>query len=152
HPGARRAEEGGREVAGAGAVRGRRLTVPRPAAMIPGANEAPSQRREGGRMKRLHIQIQPARSPGLDLDEAGARLRGLAASVRVTEGEDDGRYVNVDFKTDDLAGLWASVRRELRSVPGLAAAAIVVCEGDHGWDDYQLLHNFNPAEPLDELG
>ena len=36
-------------------------------------------------------------------------------------------------------------------VPGLAAAAIIVCEGEHGWDDYLLLHHFDPAEPLDTM-
>jgi hypothetical protein len=33
----------------------------------------------------------------------------------------------------------------------LAQAAIVVCEGELGWDDYLLLHHFNSDEELDEL-
>lgn len=106
---------------------------------------------EGGRVKRLHIQLQPARSPGLDLPEAVARLSCLATGVLVTEGEDNGRYVNVDFKVADPSGLWALIRQELHSVAGLAGAAIIVCEGERGWDDYLLLHHFNPAEPLDRL-
>jgi hypothetical protein len=102
-------------------------------------------------MKRLHIQIQLARSPGLDTVEAVARLSRLAAGVKVTEGEDDGRYLNVNFKAADLSELWALIREELQSFPGLAGAAIVVCEGEFGWDDYLLLHHFNPEEQLDQL-
>jgi hypothetical protein len=102
-------------------------------------------------VKRLHIQLQPARSPGLDVAEAVAGLVRLDALVQVTEGEDDGRYVNIDFKATDLSGLWALVWAELQSVSGLAEAAIVVCEGEYGWDDYLLLHHFNPKEQLDEL-
>jgi hypothetical protein len=104
-------------------------------------------------MKRLHVQLQPARSPELDVPEAVARLSRLAASACVTDGEDDGRrYVNVDFKAVDLRGLWARVRAELKTIPGLAGAAIVVCEGEHGWDDYLLLHHFDPAEQRDQFG
>jgi hypothetical protein len=102
-------------------------------------------------MKRLHIQIQATRSPSLDVAKAVVRLSQLATGVRVSEGVDNGPYLNVDFKADDLSGLWASVREELRAVPGLAGAAIVICQGEHGWDDYLLLHHFNPSEPLDQL-
>jgi hypothetical protein len=102
-------------------------------------------------MKRLHIQIQPARSPKLDVPEAIVRLSRLADGVRTTEGHDEGRYVNLDFKVSDLTGLWAAVREQLRAIPEVAVAAIVVCEGEHGWDDYLLLHHFDPSEPLDQL-
>lgn len=102
-------------------------------------------------MKRLNIQIQPARSPGLDVAATVARLKRLAVGARVTEGEDEGPYVNVNFKVADLTGLWASVQEELRAMTELSVAAIVVCEGDNGWDDYRLLHHFDPAEPLDQL-
>jgi hypothetical protein len=103
-------------------------------------------------MKQLTINLQPARAPGLDVPEAVARLTRLAAGAWVTEGEDTGRYVNVSFQTGDLLGLWTSLREELQGIPGLAGAVIVVCEGEHGWDDYLLLHHFNPQEQLDHLG
>ena len=103
-------------------------------------------------MKRLNIQIHPARSPALDVTESLARLSCLAADARVTKVDDDGQYANVDYKTVDPSGLWVLVRKELRIVPGLAETAIVVCEGQHGWDDYLLLHHYDPTEPLDELG
>ena len=69
----------------------------------------------------------------------------------MTDGLDRGRYVNVAFATDDLKALWSALREEMLGVPRLAEAAIVCCEGEHGWDDYLLLHHFDPTEPIDQL-
>ncbi len=100
-------------------------------------------------MREIHVQLQP------DLVEADvvARLerigREAGAAVRTTAGFDQGHYVNVDFVPLDAAALWMAIRDELASAPSLARAAIVCCEGEHGWDDYLLLHHYDPAEPLD---
>ena len=39
----------------------------------------------------------------------------------------------------------------LNSYPELAAAAIVVCRGEHGWGEYLLLRHFDPCQALDAL-
>lgn len=101
-------------------------------------------------MKRLHIQLQPGRSPELDADAAAGRLQALAPAV-VTSGEDAGPYINIDFRPTDIGPLWTAVREQVRADPLLAACVIVCCEGASGWDDYLLLHHFDPAEPLDEV-
>jgi hypothetical protein len=103
-----------------------------------------------GPMKRLHIQIQSARSPGLDVDMAVARLQILSAAV-VSRGVDDGPYINVDYRPADVRALWAAVREQVRADPALASSAIVCCEGERGWDDYLLLHHYDPAERLDDV-
>jgi hypothetical protein len=102
-------------------------------------------------MKRLNVQIQPALSPAMDEAGAVTRLRSLAVGARITEGDDEGCYVNIGYSATDLANLWRAVHRELESVAGLAAATIIVCEGEHGWADYLLLHHYDPSEPLDTL-
>jgi hypothetical protein len=101
-------------------------------------------------MKRLHVQIQPARSPGLDTDAAIARLHSLANAV-VSRGEDAGSYINVDFRPADVRELWFAVRGQLHEDPELAASSIVCCEGERGWDDFLLLHHYDSAEPLDDI-
>lgn len=101
-------------------------------------------------MKRLHIQIHAAHSSGLDADVVIARLQALAAAV-VTRGEDAGPYINIDFQPSDVRSLWAAVREQVHANPALAACAIICCEGARGWDDYRLLHHFDPAERLDEV-
>jgi hypothetical protein len=102
-------------------------------------------------MKRLHVQIQPARSRQLDGALAVARLSNLRADARVTEGEDKVLFINIDYNVADLPEMWASVRNELSDIPGLAESSIVVCEGQNGWDDYLLLHHFDPAESVDAV-
>ena len=107
-------------------------------------------------MKSLHIQLQPSLAPGLDAVSEADRLRnligssGLAGSISVTEGEDNGPYINIDFDTVDVVAMWSLLRPEWQTNCSLAACTIVCCEGDAGWDDYRLLHHFDSSQPLDE--
>ncbi len=103
-------------------------------------------------MKQLNVQIHPSRSQQLVVAAALARLRRLHSTVRVAKGEGEVPYIDIDFRADDLAKLWALVRQELVACVGLAESAIVVCEGQQGWDDYLLLHHYDSAVPLDDLG
>jgi len=79
----------------------------------------------------------------------------LASRVQVTEGIDDGPYINTTYSTSDLVSLWVAVReRALEHAtlgPALRRSVIITCTGDSGWDDYRLLHHFDETEPLDEL-
>lgn len=108
-------------------------------------------------MKSLHIQLQPDLAPGLDCMAEAERLRRVAESTRVigsiqiVEGNDDGKYINIDLRTEDLVSVWSRLRQEWRLGSLLAGCSIVCCEGDRGWDDYRLLHHFDPSEPLDEV-
>ena len=70
-------------------------------------------------MRRLTIQIQPARSPGARFDGGNRLLGPVATKARVSRGDDGGKYVNINYETGDLAGLWGLVREELCAVPGL---------------------------------
>lgn len=101
------------------------------------------------RAKSLVVQIQPGRSPGLDAEAAVARLQAVA-SASVSRGEDAGPYINVGFQAADLSALWAAVREVVRDDAALAKCVIACCEGDRGWDDYLLLHHFDPLQSLQE--
>jgi hypothetical protein len=57
-------------------------------------------------MKVVSIQLQPARSPGLDASAVVARLRALASGAWIDEGEDAGAYVNISFKCTEPTELW----------------------------------------------
>ncbi len=102
-------------------------------------------------MKLLYVQLQPAHSPGLDVEPAVERLRALADPAMVERSEDAGPYVNVGFATADVPALWAAVRAQVAADAALAGCAIVCCQGARGWDDYRLLHHFDPSLPLDEV-
>lgn len=110
-------------------------------------------------MKCLSINFQPNRVPELDAAAVLFNLRALAAGwaegLNVEQGDEDGPYANVTYSVRDLAAFWAHLQAEMNRNPTVSAAitrgSIVVCEGEHGWDDYLLLHHFDPAEALDKL-
>ena len=111
-------------------------------------------------MPALNVQVQPNRVPALDLDAVLALFANAAelsdAELEVTAGEDDGPYVNYDFRTADLSRLWEILQGQVfwdQAIgPSLASSSIVTCEGNRGWDDYRLLHHYDRTLVLDTLG
>ena len=111
-------------------------------------------------MRILVVQIQSNRIGAGDRDRLVEALRSAAddAVLRfagVNNGEDDGPYINVRFEAPDHIAAWAALRTMyMESDVGreLASSTIATCEGEHGWDDYLLLHHFDPRVQLDELG
>jgi hypothetical protein len=107
-------------------------------------------------MDALCVQVQPVLSR-LFSEQAIAELRavqgppGLVENVAVSEGEDQGRFINILFTTTNARQLWPIVREQLIRL-GLQRAAIVTCTGRESWRDYLLLHHFNPKERADGFG
>jgi hypothetical protein len=104
-------------------------------------------------MRALSIQVQPARSPGLDLVRLRAEFEQIAASElvqhhRFAEGQDKGPYLNFTFGTDDAGALWQLIRARIYDDEGLGdqmrRASMALCSSDAGWDDYTILYHFNP--------
>ena len=112
-------------------------------------------------MKDLCIQIHPHRAPALDVTSVRAACEELATDTTAIEkfdfidGTDGHYYVNLMFATGDLRKLWSVLQRRLYGSADLGRAmmmsSMAMCEGDHGWDDYLLLHHFNPTVPRDTL-
>jgi hypothetical protein len=110
-------------------------------------------------MKQLIVQVQPDLDSALDMVQVRSAMSLLAAmdivaESSVDEGEDGGPYVNFSFWCDDVATLWRYIRAVLDAKTEfgrvLKSASMVMCEGDRGWDDYLLLHHFDPVVELDE--
>jgi hypothetical protein len=112
-------------------------------------------------MGTLCIQVQPSRSPALDL----VRLRLLVEEIagdhmlvsrfQFNEGIDSIPYINVMFETDRLSELWKTIYwllyNDVSIGVELREASMAMCEGDKGWDNYLQLHHFNPKVELDSL-
>ena len=108
-------------------------------------------------MRMIHVQVQPERAKRLDVAAAGESFRRIAKNkslvrrFKFEEGSDKGRYMNFNYLTTEPAQLW----RALRSGPFrsglLRSAAMVVCEGESGWDDYLLLHHWDRRLRLDSV-
>jgi len=115
------------------------------------------------RMRTLSVQFQPQRSPRLStarvlaLFAKSVAAEPIVRSFEVQQGQDKGPYVNLHFATQNrsLADVWALIKRRVladRAVgPALRRSCIVTCEGSRGWDNYLLLHHFDPKVSLDVL-
>ncbi|MFG6429834.1 hypothetical protein [Roseateles sp. LYH14W] len=112
-------------------------------------------------LDQICIQVQLSRAPGLDAARLGAvsetiaRRTGGCRGFEMAQGDDDGAYLNLLFATESLRETWHGLREELLGSDefgeALRTACICVCTGSEGWDDYLLLHHFDPDEPLVDL-
>jgi hypothetical protein len=110
----------------------------------------------------LLIQFQPHRAPDLDPERVTDLIARFVmgcpevVSHHFSEGTDRVRWMNFQLKTRNLAALWSAVRKTVLADSemgeALARSAMVLCQGEHEWDDYLVLHHFNPTEQLDTLG
>jgi hypothetical protein len=107
------------------------------------------------------IQIHPHRSSELDLDGVRARCEGLANNSQLirrfafVDGTDRHDYANLIFETSDVGELWTLLQQRLYCSSefggALAESSMAMCEGQRGWEDYLLLHHYDPAVQLDRL-
>jgi len=99
------------------------------------------------RVQRLLLHILNAELPS----SQGLHNRGHYRPILVSFDhgkEDDVPYTNMNFDIEDVVLLWSFVKPQL-DVEKLLSVSIVVCEGSDGWDDYLLLHSFDPDEKKD---
>jgi hypothetical protein len=110
-------------------------------------------------VRALSIQVQPAKSRGLDLERLSAAFADIAVMDDLVEhhqfdrGTDNGLYLNFTFGTRQAAALWRLIRTRLYEDEGfgphMRAASMAMCSGEQGWDEYLLLYHFDPSVKLD---
>lgn len=69
-------------------------------------------------------------------------------------GTEDNPYIDLLTKPYDdktLREVWAHIKTLLNKNKALAKVTIVCCQGNNGWDDYQLLHHFDKTHRIDTL-
>lgn len=109
-------------------------------------------------MRAISIQVQPDRSPGLDMKELSALFQevadghALVTRHRFDSGDEDGLYFNFTFGTDDAVTLWNDLRRLVFERPRfkqhLSSAAMAMCSSDTGWDSYVQLRHWDSQVPV----
>ncbi|XZE36713.1 hypothetical protein SH501x_002297 [Pirellulaceae bacterium SH501] len=109
-------------------------------------------------MNTLCCQIQIDRLATITEERVNDICRALAArnpNINFESGEDDGRYVNLFVESYDAVAAWDLIETTILSDgvigPEMRTAAIVTITGRNGWDDYLLLHHFDPSETLDTI-
>ena len=110
-------------------------------------------------MRSLSIQVQPERSPGLDMQrlaqafESIADMRDLVNNHAFGNGFDDGAYFNFNFDTSRAEELWKTVQKSVYQSPEfrehMACASMAMCSSDEGWHDYLQLFHFDPLVEID---
>ena len=58
--------------------------------------------------------------------------------------------MNWSFEVEKPPPFWKAIL-ESGALARISRGAIITCQGKRGWDDYLLLHHFDPAEELDTL-
>jgi len=112
-------------------------------------------------MIQFSIQIHPHRSPQLDLSSLRSECERLAADTALVrefswaEGFDEHTYVNLTFETDRPKQLWALLHEQLYQASTFGSfmrvSSMAMCEGQHGWDDYLLLHHYDAGLKYDQI-
>jgi hypothetical protein len=98
--------------------------------------------------------LRPFQPDRATVDEAGVRqtLRAALPDAEIVTGEDHGRFENIMFTAESPEVALSRIQPVLDS-PAVGSAArhscIVTCQGENGWDDYLLLHHYDPAVELD---
>jgi len=108
------------------------------------------------------IQVHLGRAPELAVSRLSEECNVIAKKtkgirgIEITEGEDDGPYLNIVFAAENPIDAWHKVKAALlesaKFDASLKASCMCMCTGENGWDDYLLLYHFDPKVPLDEAG
>lgn len=106
-------------------------------------------------VRTLYVQVQPARSPGIDMMALTTLFRELVSRIDLVrshafeQGDDDGAYYNFTFDTDRPLALWRLIQDAIFQAPDhrdhLARSAMAMCSSEGGWHRYSQLHHWDPA-------
>ena len=111
-------------------------------------------------MRTLSVQFQPSRAVKLRRNTISDLMLRIALDTNVRSfsmkrSRARDAYFNFLFESPTVARTWRAVH--LRALGhrtygrALRRSTIVVCQGSRGWDNYRLLHHFDPKKALDSL-
>lgn len=113
-------------------------------------------------MRSISVQVQPDRSPGMDMAAVSAAFAQVAARSDLVRhhafdsGNDGGAYYNFTFGTERARELWLALWQTVYLAPALqphmAAASMAMCSGEAGWQDYEQLYHWDPTVPTIRTG
>lgn len=111
-------------------------------------------------MRSLSIQVQPDLIPELDIEKTKQLFEALKDNSLVEksafdEGNDKGRYLNFTYGTNDARSLWGVIQKKIyeHNIFGkqLLKCSMAMCSSEEGWNNYLLLHHFDPSVPLESF-
>jgi len=79
----------------------------------------------------------------------------LIDSRHINRGEENGLYINIELQSSMVEQLWKKIKSVIllnsNGFSVLSKGIVVVCEGDHGWNDYLQLYHYNKLEKIDSF-
>lgn len=106
-------------------------------------------------MKYLSIQIQTNRDESFSVEDAIDLSRALGRFPEVDKADDKGKFIHLNYFSEDLTALWSELRAGLLDDGTLGEwlrkVSVVVCEGPTNPDEYLLLWHWDSEEKLDVL-
>jgi hypothetical protein len=110
-------------------------------------------------VRSLSIQVQPDKSPGIDMEQLNFALDEIAALGELVthhsfvSGDDQGAYFNYTFGTPEAAKLWKIIQAKIYGSGQfgfhMRRASMAMCSSESGWHSYVLLHHFDPGVTVD---
>jgi hypothetical protein len=101
------------------------------------------------------LQLHPDRLTSPSAEAAILALfKKHIPGAQLLPGNDGGRFINVLFEIDSPAHaieLFVPFLDHRTLGQQITSSTILTTEGDQSWDDYFLLHHFDPTEELDEI-
>jgi hypothetical protein len=111
-------------------------------------------------VRSLSIQVHPNRSADMNMTEVLAAFQAIADTTELVKhhafnnGDDQGSYFNFTFGTSDAKRLWQVVRERFYDSGEISnhmrQSSMAMCSSEAGWDNYLLLHHYDPAVDLDD--
>lgn len=106
-------------------------------------------------MKCIIVQVHSHKNTQYTLDECLQAIRSTGRHPEVEPEEETPSIVNLNFFTEDAKVFWEEFQQATLTDSACGAwlkeVAIIVCEGEYGWNDALLLAHFEASEALDTL-
>ncbi len=98
-------------------------------------------------MKRMQIQVHRSSDDKSVFRLIGVLMRlATAKEINVQKGAAQKNYTNIAVLTPSVRKLWDALEQTVRRHKDLRQNTLVVCEGKHGWDDYELIYHWDPEQ------
>jgi len=101
--------------------------------------------------KNINIELQLDRVLSETKENALLILKQAGLSPVISEDSTDNSYVTFSIETESIKKTWILIKKDFLSIPDFFKSSIIVCEGTKSWDNYLLLHHFDPTEKIDKI-
>ena len=95
-------------------------------------------------MKNIEIQIQRDHR-NVSITEFVTALISLPdiRTIQIRKGQKNQKYVNISIPVRSIRKTWRILGPKIKRDRVLSRTCVVVCEGKHGWDDYELMYHWD---------